>query len=160
MRLTFMTTIFMSMEVKLSRFRWDFFFCLLKQREYFVVMFSNRRGGRITQVWFGPTVINFSFFFFLLSFLDKSCLIPFTYTEKPTILDTTNTSFTLSLPSVTPQQLCPGVLQPTPTYLVFLGQMTKNHRNSSYHMSYLQQKTLVWLFWNKNAHGIIYYRGM
>ncbi|KAM9563851.1 proto-oncogene tyrosine-protein kinase ROS [Guaruba guarouba] len=73
---------------------------------------------------------------------DKRCLIPFTYTEKPTILDTTNTSFTLRLPSVTPQQLCPGMLQPTPTYLVFLGQMTTNHRNSSYRLSDLQQKTL------------------
>uniref|UniRef100_A0A8C6JN91 Tyrosine-protein kinase receptor n=1 Tax=Melopsittacus undulatus TaxID=13146 RepID=A0A8C6JN91_MELUD len=73
---------------------------------------------------------------------DKRCLIPFTYTEKPTILDTTNTSFTLSLPSVTPQQLCPGILQPTPTYLVFLRQMTNNHRNSSYRLSDLQQKPL------------------
>ncbi|XP_061222174.1 proto-oncogene tyrosine-protein kinase ROS isoform X2 [Neopsephotus bourkii] len=73
---------------------------------------------------------------------DKRCLIPFTYTEKPTILDTTNTSFMLSLPSVTPQQLCPGILQPTPTYLVFLGQMANSHRNSSYRLSDLQEKTL------------------
>uniref|UniRef100_A0A672TNW2 Tyrosine-protein kinase receptor n=1 Tax=Strigops habroptila TaxID=2489341 RepID=A0A672TNW2_STRHB len=73
---------------------------------------------------------------------DKRCLIPFTYIEKPTILDTANTSFMLSLPSVTPQQLCPSILQPTPTYLVFLGQMTNNHRNSNYCLSALQQKTL------------------
>lgn len=99
---------------------------------------------------------NYFFLIFLFSFLDKRCLIPYTYTEKPTILDATNTSFTLSLPSVTPQQLCPGILQPTPTYLVFLAQMTNNHRNSSYHLSDLQQKTLVRLFWNKNACGIIY----
>ncbi|XP_074718456.1 proto-oncogene tyrosine-protein kinase ROS [Strix uralensis] len=73
---------------------------------------------------------------------DKRCLILLPDSEKPTILDTTNTSFTLSLPSVTPQQLCPGILQPTPTYLVFLRQMTNNHRNSSYCLSDLQQKTL------------------
>ncbi|NXE26582.1 ROS1 kinase, partial [Ardeotis kori] len=73
---------------------------------------------------------------------DKRCLILLPDTEKPTILDTTNTSFTLSLPSVTPQQLCPGISQPTPTYLVFLGQMTNNDRNSSYRLSALQQKTL------------------
>ncbi|KAM6138202.1 proto-oncogene tyrosine-protein kinase ROS [Phoenicopterus ruber ruber] len=73
---------------------------------------------------------------------DKRCLILLPDTEKPTILDKTNTSFTLSLPSVTPQQLCPGISQPTPTYLVFLGQMTNNHMNSSYRFSALQQKTL------------------
>ncbi|NXC72157.1 ROS1 kinase, partial [Anhinga anhinga] len=73
---------------------------------------------------------------------DQRCLILLPDTEKPTILDTTNTSFTLSLPSVTPQQLCPNILQPTPTYLVFLGQMTNNRRNSSYGLSALQQKTL------------------
>ncbi|NWX43370.1 ROS1 kinase, partial [Steatornis caripensis] len=73
---------------------------------------------------------------------DKRCLILLPNTEKPTILDRTNTSFTLSLPSVAPQQLCPGILQPTPTYLVFLGQMTNNRRNSSYRLSALQQKTL------------------
>ncbi|NXE10719.1 ROS1 kinase, partial [Lophotis ruficrista] len=72
---------------------------------------------------------------------DKRCLILLPDTEKPTILDTTNTSFTLSLPSVTPQQLCPGISQPTPTYLVFLGQITNNDRNSSYRLSALQQKT-------------------
>ncbi|KAM6432982.1 proto-oncogene tyrosine-protein kinase ROS [Rhynochetos jubatus] len=70
---------------------------------------------------------------------DKRCLIPLPNTEKPTILDTTNTSFTLSLPSVTPQQLCPRILQPTSTYLVFLGQMTNNRRNRLFT---LQQKTL------------------
>ncbi|KAM6084950.1 proto-oncogene tyrosine-protein kinase ROS isoform 1-T1 [Theristicus caerulescens] len=73
---------------------------------------------------------------------DKRCLILSSDTEKPTILNTTNTSFTLSLPSVTPLQLCPGILQPTPTYLVFLGQMTNNRWNSSYCFSALQQKTL------------------
>ncbi|NXR03151.1 ROS1 kinase, partial [Sagittarius serpentarius] len=72
---------------------------------------------------------------------DKRCLILLPDTEKPTILDTTNTTFTLSLPSLTPQQLCPGISQPTPTYLVFLGQMTNNCRNSSYCLSALQQKT-------------------
>uniref|UniRef100_A0A8D2MBF9 Tyrosine-protein kinase receptor n=1 Tax=Zonotrichia albicollis TaxID=44394 RepID=A0A8D2MBF9_ZONAL len=51
------------------------------------------------------------------SYPDKRCLILLPVTEKPTILATTNTSFTLSLPSVTPQQLCPGISQPTPTYL-------------------------------------------
>ncbi|KAM9240253.1 proto-oncogene tyrosine-protein kinase ROS [Leptosomus discolor] len=73
---------------------------------------------------------------------DKRCLILLPDTEKPTILDRTNTSFTLSLPSVTPQQLCPGVSQPTLTYLVFLGQVTNNRRNSSCCLSPLQQKTL------------------
>ncbi|NXC43638.1 ROS1 kinase, partial [Penelope pileata] len=73
------------------------------------------------------------------SYPDKRCLIPLPDTEKPTILDTTNTSFTLSLPSVTPQQLCPSISQPTPTYLVFLREMTNKHKNSTYH---LQQNTL------------------
>ncbi|KFV95003.1 Proto-oncogene tyrosine-protein kinase ROS, partial [Fulmarus glacialis] len=73
---------------------------------------------------------------------DKRCLILLPDMEKPTILDTTNTSFTLSLPSVTPQQLCPSILQPTPTYLVFLRQMTNNRRNSSCCLSALQQKAL------------------
>ncbi|NWS71263.1 ROS1 kinase, partial [Crotophaga sulcirostris] len=73
---------------------------------------------------------------------DKRCLILSQDSEKPTILDTTNTSFTLSLPSVTPQQICLGLSQPTPTYLVFLRQMINNHRNSSYHLSALQQKIL------------------
>ncbi|XP_075353451.1 proto-oncogene tyrosine-protein kinase ROS [Mycteria americana] len=73
---------------------------------------------------------------------DKRCLILLPDTEKPTILDMTNTSFTLSLPSVTPQQLCPSILQPTPMYVVFLGQMTNNCRNSSYCLSALQKKTL------------------
>uniref|UniRef100_A0A8B9VWF5 Tyrosine-protein kinase receptor n=1 Tax=Anas zonorhyncha TaxID=75864 RepID=A0A8B9VWF5_9AVES len=76
------------------------------------------------------------------SYPDKSCLIPLLDTEKPSILDITNTSFTVSLPSVTPQQLCPGISQPTPTYLVFLREMTNNTRNSSYRLSTLQQKTL------------------
>ncbi|XP_035178288.1 proto-oncogene tyrosine-protein kinase ROS isoform X3 [Oxyura jamaicensis] len=78
----------------------------------------------------------------LQSYPDKSCLIPLLDMEKPSILDTTNTSFTVSLPSVTPQQLCPGISQPTPTYLVFLREMTNNTRNSSYRLSTLQQKTL------------------
>ncbi|KAK2513636.1 Ros1 [Columba livia] len=73
---------------------------------------------------------------------DERCLILLLDTEKPTILDTTNTSITLSLPSATPQQLCPGISQPTPTYLVFLGQMTNSHGNSSYHLSTLQQNPL------------------
>ncbi|NXJ83328.1 ROS1 kinase, partial [Trogon melanurus] len=73
---------------------------------------------------------------------DKKCLVLLPDTEKPAILDLTNTSFTLSLPSVPPEQLCPGISQPTPTYLVFLGQMTKNCGNSSYCLSALQQKTL------------------
>ncbi|NWR74940.1 ROS1 kinase, partial [Centropus unirufus] len=76
------------------------------------------------------------------SYPDKRCLILSQDTEKPTILDMTNTSFTLSLPSVTPQQLCIGLSQPTPTYLVFLTQMTNNHTNPSYHLSALQEKTL------------------
>ncbi|KAI6071319.1 Proto-oncogene tyrosine-protein kinase ROS isoform X4 [Aix galericulata] len=76
------------------------------------------------------------------SYPDKSCLIPLLDTEKPSILGTTNTSFTVSLPSVTPQQLCPGISQPTPTYLVFLREMTNNARNISYRLSTLQQKTL------------------
>ncbi|NXP53439.1 ROS1 kinase, partial [Heliornis fulica] len=73
---------------------------------------------------------------------DKRCLIPLPDTEKPTILDKTNTSFTLSLPSVTPQQLCPGISLPMPTYLVFLQQITNNSRNSSYRLSTRQKKTL------------------
>ncbi|KAM6405293.1 proto-oncogene tyrosine-protein kinase ROS isoform 3-T3 [Pluvialis apricaria] len=73
---------------------------------------------------------------------DRRCLIVLLDTETPTILNKTNTSFALSLPSVTPQQLCPGISQPTPTYLVFLRQMTNNHRNSSRHLSGLQQKPL------------------
>ncbi|KAK2511439.1 Ros1 [Columba guinea] len=73
---------------------------------------------------------------------DERCLILLLDTEKPTILDTTNTSITLSLPSATPQQLCPGISQPTPTYLVFLGQMTNSHGNSSYHLSTLEQNPL------------------
>ncbi|NXM66645.1 ROS1 kinase, partial [Serilophus lunatus] len=73
---------------------------------------------------------------------DKRCLIVLLDTEKPTILATTNTSFTLSLPSVTPQQICPGILQPTLTYLVFFRQITKNCRNARYCLSTLQQKTL------------------
>lgn len=89
---------------------------------------------------------NSNFFHFLMSFLDKRCLILLLDTEKPTILDTTNTSFTLSLPSATPQQLCPGISQPTPTYLVLLGQMTNSHGNSSYRLSALQQNSLVWYF--------------
>ncbi|XP_009904369.2 proto-oncogene tyrosine-protein kinase ROS [Dryobates pubescens] len=73
---------------------------------------------------------------------DKRCLTPLPNTEKPTILDTTNTSFTLRLPPVTPQELCPGIFQPTPTYLVFLRQMTNDCRNSSLCFSDLQQKVL------------------
>ncbi|KFP21242.1 Proto-oncogene tyrosine-protein kinase ROS [Egretta garzetta] len=73
---------------------------------------------------------------------DKKCLILLPNTEKPTILETMNTSFTLSFPPATPHQLCPGISQPTPTYLVFLRQVTNNHRNSSYSLSALQQKTL------------------
>ncbi|NWX24129.1 ROS1 kinase, partial [Aegotheles bennettii] len=76
------------------------------------------------------------------SYPDKRCLILQPDTEEPTILDTTNTSFTLSLPSVTPQQLCPSISQPTPTYVVFLRQMTNNLRNSSYHLSALKHKAL------------------
>ncbi|NWS95224.1 ROS1 kinase, partial [Mionectes macconnelli] len=73
---------------------------------------------------------------------DKRCLTPLPDTKKPTILATTNTSFTLRLPSVTPQWLCPGITQPTLTYLVFFRQMTDNCRNSRYCLSALQQKTL------------------
>uniref|UniRef100_A0A8C0V1M2 Tyrosine-protein kinase receptor n=1 Tax=Cyanistes caeruleus TaxID=156563 RepID=A0A8C0V1M2_CYACU len=69
---------------------------------------------------------------------DKRCLILLPDTEKPTILATTNTSFTLSLPSVTPQQLCPGISQPTPTYLVFSRQMTNICRNSIHCVSEYQ----------------------
>ncbi|XP_014819892.1 PREDICTED: proto-oncogene tyrosine-protein kinase ROS [Calidris pugnax] len=73
---------------------------------------------------------------------DKRCLTLLPDIEEPTILEMTNTSFRLSLPSVTPQQLCPGISQPTPTYLVFLREMTNNHRNSSYHVSALNQQIL------------------
>ncbi|NXU11988.1 ROS1 kinase, partial [Pardalotus punctatus] len=76
------------------------------------------------------------------SYPDKRCLIVLLDSEKPTILAATNTSFTLSLPSVTPQQLCPGISQPTPTYLVFFRQITNNCRNSRYCLSALLQKTL------------------
>lgn len=95
-----------------------------------------------------------------MPFLDKRCLILTLDTENPTILGRTNTSLTLSLPSVTPQQLCPGITQPTPTYLVFLGQMTNNCRNSSCCLSALPQKTWVWLFWNQNARDIKHKQGM
>ncbi|NXY01293.1 ROS1 kinase, partial [Pteruthius melanotis] len=73
---------------------------------------------------------------------DKRCLILLPDSEKPTILATTNTSFTLSLPSVTAQQLCPGISQPTPTYLVFSRQMTNTCKNSRYCLSATQQKPL------------------
>ncbi|NXF04409.1 ROS1 kinase, partial [Smithornis capensis] len=73
---------------------------------------------------------------------DKRCLTVLPDAEKPTILATTNTSFTLSLPTVTPQQLCPGILQPTLTYLVFFRQITENCRNRRYCLSAVQQKTL------------------
>ncbi|XP_027754903.1 proto-oncogene tyrosine-protein kinase ROS isoform X1 [Empidonax traillii] len=73
---------------------------------------------------------------------DKRCLILLPDSDEPTILATTNTSFTLRLPSTTPQQLCPGITQPTPTYLVFFRQMTDTCRNSRYCLSALQQKTL------------------
>ncbi|NXN92109.1 ROS1 kinase, partial [Rhinopomastus cyanomelas] len=73
---------------------------------------------------------------------DKRCLILLLDTETPIILHTTNTSLTLRLPSVTPQQPCPGISQPTPTYLVFLRQMTASCKNSTYCLSPLQQNTL------------------
>ncbi|NXX32476.1 ROS1 kinase, partial [Nicator chloris] len=76
------------------------------------------------------------------SYPDKRCLMLLPDTEKPTILATTNTSFTLRLPSVTPQQLCPGISQPTPTYLVFSRQMTNICSNSRHCLSAPQQKTL------------------
>ncbi|NXX41808.1 ROS1 kinase, partial [Tricholaema leucomelas] len=66
---------------------------------------------------------------------DKRCLTLLPVIEKPAILGTTNTSLTIRLPSVTPQQLCPGISQPTPTYLVFLRQMLNDCRNSSYCLS-------------------------
>ncbi|XP_063245936.1 proto-oncogene tyrosine-protein kinase ROS isoform X3 [Prinia subflava] len=78
----------------------------------------------------------------IIKIQDKRCLILLPDTEKPTILATTNTSFTLSLPSVTPQQLCPGISQPTPTYLVFSRQMTNICRSSGHCLSAPQQKTL------------------
>ncbi|NWU98975.1 ROS1 kinase, partial [Upupa epops] len=73
---------------------------------------------------------------------DKRCLILLLDSETPTILDTTNTSLMLRLPSVTPQQPCPGISQPTLTYLVFLRQVTTSCRKSTYCWSALQQKTL------------------
>lgn len=95
------------------------------------------------QVWIGPVII--LIFNLLMSFLDKRCLSLSPDTENPTILAKTNTSFTLSLPSVTPQQPCPGISQPTPTYLVFCTQMNNICRNSRQCLSAPQQKTLVWL---------------
>jgi len=112
-------------------------------------VFSQKWWYHPMQIWIGPAVINFKNF--LMSFLDRRCLILLPEIEKPTILDTTNISFTLSLPSVTTQQLCPGISQPTPTYLVFLEQMTNSRSNSSHSLSTLQQKTLVWLFWHKST---------
>ncbi|NXX83464.1 ROS1 kinase, partial [Urocolius indicus] len=73
---------------------------------------------------------------------DKRCLSLLPDTEKLAILDRTNTSLTLRLPSVTPLQLCPGISQPTTTYLIFLGQMTNNCGNSSGCLSVLQQKKM------------------
>ncbi|KAM6126888.1 LOW QUALITY PROTEIN: proto-oncogene tyrosine-protein kinase ROS [Pterocles gutturalis] len=87
-------------------------------------------------------ILSYSSVVIMVLFTNKRCLIRLPDTEKPTILDMMNTSFTLSLPSVTPQQLCPSILQPTPTYLVLLGQMPNNLSNSSYRLSSLQQKTL------------------
>lgn len=104
------------------------------------------------QVWIDPAII--LIFNLLMSFLDKRCLIPLPDTEKPTILATTNTSFTLSLPSVAPQQLCPGISQPTPTYLVFYNQMTNICRNSRHCLSAPQQKRLVWLL-HREMHVIL-----
>lgn len=123
---------------------------------YFLIWTVIESHGHL--YWSNSNCFFFFFFHLLMSFLDKKCLTPLLDTEKPTILDTTNTSFTLSLPSVTTQQLCPSISQPTPTYLVFFREITSNHENSTYHFSTLQQKTLVCLFWNKNACATIYNR--
>ncbi|NXA42101.1 ROS1 kinase, partial [Eudromia elegans] len=72
---------------------------------------------------------------------DKRCLSLTPDTEKPTILNATNTSLVLSLPSVSPQQLCPGISQPTPTYLVFLREVTKSRRSPTSPLSGMLQST-------------------
>ncbi|NXD06422.1 ROS1 kinase, partial [Nothocercus nigrocapillus] len=73
---------------------------------------------------------------------DKRCLSLTPDPEKPTILNATNTSLVLSLPSVSPQQLCPGISQPTPTYLVFLREATTSRRSPTYHLSGTLQRTV------------------
>uniref|UniRef100_A0A8B9EBJ3 Tyrosine-protein kinase receptor n=1 Tax=Anser cygnoides TaxID=8845 RepID=A0A8B9EBJ3_ANSCY len=121
----------------------QFLYWSIETKKYTEIYLANKETTRLSlQMKANHELKILAYSTALQSYPDKCCLIPLLDTEKPSILDTTNTSLTLSLPSVTPQQLCPGISQPTPTYLVFLREMTNNTRNSSYHLSTLQQKTL------------------
>ncbi|XP_040409330.1 proto-oncogene tyrosine-protein kinase ROS [Cygnus olor] len=121
----------------------QFLYWSIETKKYTEIYLANKETTRLSlQMKANHELKILAYSTALQSYPDKCCLIPLLDTEKPSILDTTNTSLTLSLPSVTPQQLCPGISQPTPIYLVFLREMTNNTRNSSYHLSTLQQKTL------------------
>ncbi|XP_064364986.1 proto-oncogene tyrosine-protein kinase ROS isoform X3 [Dromaius novaehollandiae] len=82
---------------------------------------------------------------------DKRCLSLTPDTEELTILNMTNTSFVLSLPSVSPQQLCPGISQPTLTYPIYLREVTNNSRSSTYRLSGILQKTVLQEFQGPTA---------
>ncbi|CAM2111842.1 proto-oncogene tyrosine-protein kinase ROS [Caretta caretta] len=62
---------------------------------------------------------------------DKGCLTLASNAEKPTILNITNTSFTVSLAPVKTQLLCTGITLPTSTYLVYYGKVTNDGRSSA-----------------------------
>ncbi|EMP38631.1 Proto-oncogene tyrosine-protein kinase ROS [Chelonia mydas] len=66
---------------------------------------------------------------------DKGCLTLASNAEKPTILNITNTSFTVSLPPVKTQLLCAGITLPTSTYLVYYGKVTNDGRSSAHCLS-------------------------
>ncbi|KAK1171236.1 hypothetical protein AOXY_G5984 [Acipenser oxyrinchus oxyrinchus] len=72
---------------------------------------------------------------------DKNCLIPAAYTEKPRILNATNSSFSLELPRCRPQLHCQGVSVPTPTYLLHYGNLKDG--NSSFSCSQGLQCTVL-----------------
>ncbi|XP_041107440.1 proto-oncogene tyrosine-protein kinase ROS-like [Polyodon spathula] len=72
---------------------------------------------------------------------DKNCLIPAAYTEKPRILNATNSSFSLELPPCRPQLHCQGVSVPTPTYLLHYGNLKDG--NSSFSCSQGLQCTVL-----------------
>uniref|UniRef100_K7FQ85 Tyrosine-protein kinase receptor n=1 Tax=Pelodiscus sinensis TaxID=13735 RepID=K7FQ85_PELSI len=66
---------------------------------------------------------------------DKGCLTLASHAEKPTILNITNTSFTVCLPPIKTQLHCTGITLPTPTYLVYYGKVTNDLRSSARCMS-------------------------
>uniref|UniRef100_A0A8C8SKB0 Tyrosine-protein kinase receptor n=1 Tax=Pelusios castaneus TaxID=367368 RepID=A0A8C8SKB0_9SAUR len=71
---------------------------------------------------------------------DKGCLILTSNAENLTILNITNTSFTVSLPAVKTQLLCTGITCPTPTYLVYYGKITNDVRSSARCLSALIER--------------------